>query len=68
MFLKMIDIKDAEKLPVRNLIGRLWWLALMTRPDIHCALHKCAVWQNKPSRALWKKLIQILKYLAGTRI
>jgi len=54
------------KLPVRNVIGRLWWLALISRPDIQCALHKCALWQNKPSRLLWRKLGYIVQYLAGT--
>jgi len=55
-----------ENMPVRNLIGRLWWLALMSRPDIYCALHKCATHQNKPSQKLWKHLICILKYLKTT--
>src|SRR4051812_36665014 len=38
----------------------------MTRPDVQCALHKCAVWQNKPSVALHRKLIHIVMYLART--
>ena len=56
----------AAKLPIRQLIGRLWWLALISRPDIYCALHRCAIWQNKPSKNLWKHLITILKYLKAT--
>ena len=59
--------QDAARLPVRNLIGRLWWLALVSRPDIQCALHKCATWQNKPSTLLWKKLNHIVQYLIGTQ-
>jgi hypothetical protein len=59
--------KVAEKLPVRNVIGRLWWLALISRPDIYCALHKCAIWQNKPSDTLWAHLMNILKYLKKTQ-
>ena len=51
-----------SKYPVRNLIGRLWWLVLISRPDLNCALHKCAVWQNKPSEKLWKQLLNILRY------
>jgi len=58
--------QKASKLPIRNLIGRLWWLALVSRPDIVCALHKCAIWQNKPSLFLWRKLGHIVQYLAGT--
>ena len=38
----------------------------MSRPDIVCALHKCAVWQNKPSEKLWKNIIWIIKYLKHT--
>src|SRR3954471_8989357 len=57
----------AEKLPIRNLIGKLWWLATTSRPDIHCALHKCATHQNKPSEKLWKHLMCILKYLKTTQ-
>ena len=59
--------KEVEQMPVRNVIGRLWWLALISRPDIQCALHRCAVWQNKPSRKLWKFLMHILQYLKHTQ-
>jgi hypothetical protein len=52
---------------VRNAIGKLWWLALVSRPDIICALHKCAVWQNKPSEKLWKHIIWIMRYLKQTK-
>jgi len=56
--------QSAARLPIRNLIGRLWWLALVSRPDIQCALHKCSLWQNKPSTFLWRKLNYIVQYLA----
>ena len=59
--------KEADKIPIRALIGRLWWLALTTRPDIYCSVHKCALWQNKPSQKLWKRAVYILEYLNGTR-
>ena len=62
-----VERKEAEKIPVRALIGRLWWLALTTRPDIYCSVHKCALWQNKPSGKLWKRACYILEYLNGTR-
>src|SRR5690606_6001882 len=58
--------KAVAKLPVRNMIGRLWWLATQTRPDIFCALHKCAKWQNKPSQKLHKYIIYIMRYLRHT--
>ena len=28
-----VERKEAEKIPIRALIGRLWWLALTTRPE-----------------------------------
>ena len=61
------DKKVAASMPVRNLIGKLWWVARVSRPDIVCALHKCAVWQNRPSQKLWKHLIWIVKYLKTTQ-
>lgn len=58
--------EEVAKLPIRNLVGRLWWLALISRPDIQCALHRCAIWQNKPSFKLWKNILDIVRYLART--
>jgi hypothetical protein len=60
-------IKEAQQLPVRNAIGKLWWAALVSRPDILCALHKCATWQNTPSDKLWTHIMHIIKYLKSTR-
>ena len=39
---------------------------MTTRPDIYCAVHKCALWQNKPNEKLWRRAIYILEYLNGT--
>ena len=33
----------------RNIIGKIWWLAMISRPDVNYAVHRCACWQNKPS-------------------
>ena len=60
------EIKQVSQLPIRNAIGKLWWAALISRPDIVCALHKCAAWQNKPSKKLWKHIMWIIKYLKHT--
>jgi hypothetical protein len=61
------DIKKAKELPIRSAIGKLWWLALISRPDICAALHKCATWQNKPSQKLWRSIIWIMRYIKGTQ-
>jgi hypothetical protein len=60
------DIDSVAQLPIRNAIGKLWWAALISRPDITCALHKCAAWQNKPSHKLWRHILWIMKYLKHT--
>jgi len=57
---------EVASLPHRKVIGKLWWLALVSRPDIQCALHRCAVWADKPSKKLWNNLIHILLYLRNT--
>ena len=47
--LKEEDFKEwNEEIPIRQLVGRLWWLAMNTRPDIFCSVHKCSKWQNRP--------------------
>lgn len=62
--------KDGEEqmdiLPFQELIGCFWWLAQRTRPDIFVALQKASQWVNKPSPKLWRWLLRIAKYLAGT--
>ena len=62
------DVLDDEirTYPFQSDIGSMWWLANISRPDIFFAVHRCAVWQNKPSRKLWRWLQQIKSYLAGT--
>ena len=60
------DKKAVENLPFMELVGCLWWLAQMTRPDILVALQQASKWTTKPSMKLWRWLMRILKYLAGT--
>jgi hypothetical protein len=57
------EVKDY---PFQSDIGSMWWLANISRPDIFFAVHRCSVWQNRPSRKLWRWLQQIKKYLAGS--
>lgn len=63
---KVADRKAVEDLPFMELVGCLWWLAQMTRPDILMALQQASKWTTKPSMKLWRWLMRILKYLAGT--
>jgi len=59
--------KRVAELPVMELVGCLWWLAQMTRPDIYVALQKASKWVARPSDKLWRWLQRILRYLAGTQ-
>ena len=58
--------EKADLLQIRSAIGKSWWAALISRPDIICALHKCAAWQNIPSQKLWKHILWIIRYLKNT--
>jgi hypothetical protein len=59
--------KRIEKFPFRSLIGKLWWLALISRPDILFAVHRCACAQNTPSEKLRRQVLRIVKYLKKTK-
>ena len=51
----------------RNIIGKIWWLAMISRPDVNYAVHRCACWQNKPSTKLKRWLIRLVGYLKATK-
>ena len=55
-----------EKIPYRNLLGALQYAA-WNRPDISCAVGKCAQFANNPGIQHWKALKRILVYLHTTR-
>src|SRR4051812_39375034 len=59
--------EEIAKFPFRNMIGKFWWLALISRPDIVFAVHRCACWQNRPSAKLRRWVLRIAKYLKGTK-
>ena len=44
--------RQVNELPFLELIGCLWWLAQMTRPDIYVALQQASKWASKPSDKL----------------
>ena len=60
-------IKEVNKFPFRSFIGELWWLALISRPDIVLAVHRCACEQNNPSEKLRRWVLRIIKYLKRTK-
>ena len=59
-------VEEMRGKPVREVVGCLLWLARITRPDICVAVHEAARRQHRPSKALWKFLVRICRYLKGT--
>ena len=58
---------EIAKFAFRTIIGKLWWLALISRPDICFALHRCAIWQNRPSKKLKRWVVRIVAYVKATK-
>lgn len=61
------QVEEVADLPFLELIGCMWWLAQMSRLDIFVALQRASKWVAKPSAKLWRWLVRILRYLAGTK-
>ena len=59
--------QDMARVPYRQVVGSLMYLASGTRPDIAQALGDCARYCSNPGRPHWNALKWILRYLVGTR-
>ena len=59
--------EEVAKFPFQSIIGKFWWLALVSRPDIVYAVHRCACWQNRPSQKLKRWVLRIVRYLKKTK-
>ena len=57
------DKEVVGQFPFQEIIGSLWWLVGMSRPDIAVATQKVAKWATKGSIALIRRLKRILGYL-----
>jgi len=55
-----------ERVPYREVIGSLMYIACKTRPDITYAVNILARFVNGPSIIHWKSAKRILRYLRGT--
>lgn len=60
------EIKQMLKIPYRNLIGSLAFIANRTRPDICYALNIFSQFQENPGLAHWEGLLKVLGYLKYT--
>lgn len=63
---KATTIRPADSTAYRTLIGRLLYVACMTRPDIAFAVTAVSRYSNAPGKAHWTAAKRILAYLAGT--
>eukprot|EP00937_MAST-01D_sp_MAST-1D-sp2_P008227 g8227.t1 len=65
--------KPPDKLPIAGptlqLLGKLTWLAMQTRPDIAWPVNKCAQMSADPTRAneMWERMVRIVAYVKQTR-
>ncbi|GBN03934.1 Retrovirus-related Pol polyprotein from transposon TNT 1-94 [Araneus ventricosus] len=61
------EIAEIEKLPYRNLIGCLAYIADRTRPDISYAINILSQFQSNPGISHWNALLKLLGYVSSTR-
>eukprot|EP00959_Pyramimonas_sp_CCMP1952_P391668 8207667-Pyramimonas_sp.AAC.1 len=62
-------VKTSEKdpkLPYRQLLGQLLWIACCTRPDILFSFQYMSQFANCACREHWMALIRVLRYLKTT--
>ncbi|KAK2577584.1 hypothetical protein KPH14_000901, partial [Odynerus spinipes] len=65
--LKLNDEKEStQKLPFRELLGSLMYLAMATRPDIAYAVSHLSQFNNCFGKIHWNAAKRILRYLKGT--
>lgn len=61
------EISEMEKLPYRNIIGCLAYLASRTRPDICYAVNVLSQFQSNPGLIHWNILLRLLGYVNHTK-
>ena len=53
--------------PYKEAVGGLMWLVVMSRPDITNAARAVSRQSNSPAEGHWKAVLQIIRYLLGTK-
>ena len=53
--------------PYKEAVGGLMWLVVMSRPDITNAVRAVSRQSNSPAERRWKAVLQIIRYLLGTK-
>ena len=59
--------EQMAKVPFRELVGGLQYLALSTRPDICFAVNAVSQFSSNPGKAHWIAAKRVLRYLKGTK-
>lgn len=54
-------VDESLKKKFESIIGVLWWLTSISRPDIYHAVHRCFKMQNKPNNILGTCLQKIVQ-------
>ena len=55
-----------EEYPYRQVVGKLMYLAICTRPDICQAVSELSRFNSNPGLTHWESAIRVLRYLKGT--
>lgn len=61
-----LEASEMAKIPYREAVGSLLYLAIATRPDIAYAVGQVSKYGQNPGLAHWRAVMRIFKYLRGT--
>ena len=61
-------INAMKAIPYKSILGQLLFIAITARPDLATAVSACGKFAHNPGRQHWEAILQILKYLQGTRL
>ena len=57
---------EMERYPYRQVVGKLMYLAVCTRPDISQAVSELSRFNSNPGLKHWESAMRVLRYLSGT--
>ena len=57
---------EMERFPYRQVVGKLMYLAVCTRPDIGQAISELSRFNSNPGLKHWESAMKVLRHLSGT--
>lgn len=60
------ELKEMERIPFREAVGALMFVAVVSRPDIMFSVSRISRYLNNPSEIHWNAVKRIFRYLKGT--